>query len=105
MKQTLKIKCPHCGWVRSIEIDFEIGKAEVAKGSAGSAGEGLAQHLAQPSHPVKEFFYGLSKNWQEKIQPLLKEDAYDPENDWLPLPPCPHCGKSYEYNVKTGKTR
>jgi hypothetical protein len=90
MEQIIKVKCPHCGWVRKIELDVEIGRAEVARGESASAAA---------------FFSQLSQTWKEKIQALLKDSEPDPENDWLPLPPCPSCGKAYEYNVKTGKCR
>ena len=94
MQEIIKVKCPHCGWVRKIELDLEIGKAEPAK-----------DLLAGASLAVAGFASRLSKHWQEKIEPLLKERPPDPENDWLPLPPCSSCEKPYEYNVKTGERR
>jgi hypothetical protein len=90
MQEIIKVKCPHCGWVRKIELDVEIGRAEVARGESASP---------------EAFFSQLSQDWQKKIKGLLKDGEPDPENDWLPQPPCSSCGKPYEYNVKTGERR
>ena len=88
--QVIKMKCPHCGWVRRIEIDVEAGQTDVIAG-------------------IGDFFKRLSATWREKIQPLLKDRQLDEANAWLPMPPCPNpepaCGKTYEYNIYSGETR
>ena len=87
-KQVVSMKCPHCGWVRKIELDVEDGRASAVMGAG-----------------VKDFFKGLPAFWQDKIKALIKDRQLDETNDWLPMPNCPHCDKPYEYNVRTGQTR
>ena len=84
--QILRIKCPHCGWVRRITIHVNAGKVDVVAG---------------PENLVLEM--------KEKLKNLFADRELDELNAWIALPPCPNldppCGKIYEYNVRTGETR
>ena len=86
MKQIVKPKCPHCGFIRRIELDIEAGKVDLPAG-------------------IQEFVNALNQNWQEKIKPLLEGRHEFESGNWLPMPPCPECSKPYEYNVVTQETR
>ncbi len=80
MEQVLKIKCPHCGWVRSLDMQAyeETGVATVTR----SIGDDLKQAML-------------------KIKDWLNKNSLDKANAWLDMPACPHCRKTYRYNVKT----
>ncbi len=88
-QQVVKIKCPHCGWVRRMKLDLESGQEDVACG-LDDAGRALHETL---------------QNTLKKIQALLANPAPDEANAWLPMPKCPNCGQAYEYNIHTGETR
>ncbi len=77
-----KIKCPHCGWVRRMKLDAASGQ--------GYGVLGVQEDL-------------------EKLVARLRELIRDPEleeaNAWLSMPACPHCQRTYEYNVRTEAAR
>ncbi len=81
-QQIVKMKCPHCGWVRRMKLDVEAGQADVVRGQ----GEALRDTL-------------------RKIQGMLANPKLEEAEAWLPVPKCPNCGQGYEYNIITGKTR
>ena len=76
-EQAIKIICPHCGKVRT------INKAVfgVSKGPPSAA---------------------LDKAYQKKRESL--GDSGKQTGSWVNLK-CPSCGKAYQYNSKTNKTR
>lgn len=80
--QTLKIKCPHCGWIRSVTVDVDDVGAPVIAGVLDEAKK-------------------LASRWKD----LLVDRTLDQANAWLDMPACPHCRKVYQYNVKTGEVR
>lgn len=88
-KQTLKIKCPHCGWVRRIEIEVE--------GEAVQVTLGLADGVRSASAALQQ----AAQKWRE----LLADVELGEANAWLPMPDCPHCRRPYEYNVQSGEVR
>ena len=81
-EQAQKIKCPHCGWVRKVDVQglVEAGAADTVRGM----GETLRE-IAQ------------------RIQGLLSDPELEEARAWLDLPACPHCGNTYRYNVRTGE--
>ncbi len=79
MEQKVKIKCPHCGWVRSLDVE---AYAELETDVARGLGDELRQVIAR------------MRDW------LIQSDL-DEANAWLDMPPCPHCRKTYRYNIKT----
>ncbi len=80
--QVRKIKCPYCGWIRSIPVDI------VADESMGSAVRGLGEAL---------------RGVAERIRAAMADSQLDEANAWLDMPKCPHCGNVYRYNVRTGE--
>ena len=84
--QTLRIKCPHCGWIRKIELDVPAGRSDIVAGTG-------------------DFLQRLGQDWREKIKEARKDRELDEANNWLPMPDCPNCEKPYEYNVETRQTR
>lgn len=80
--QTLKIKCPHCGWIRSVTVDVDDTGAPVIAGVVDEAKK-------------------LADRWRD----LLTDHELDQANAWLDMPACPNCRKVYQYNVKTGEVR
>ena len=80
MEQQIKIKCPHCGWIRSIDIQAytDVGETDAARG--------LGDEL---------------KKAAETIRKLLTTSSVDEASTWLDMPKCPECEKTYRYNVKT----
>ncbi len=90
-KQTLKIKCPHCGWVRTMTINVQAGQTEVVAGP-------------------RDWVRGASEAIRaavEKFKTMLDDPELKAANAWLPMPACPNvdCGKTYEYNIHTRETR
>ena len=84
--QTLKIKCPYCGWVHRITIQVKAGHVEVVAG------------------PVE-----VIKDLSAKLKELFKDREQEEANLWIAMPPCPNvdpiCNKVYEANLRTGETR
>lgn len=85
MEQTLKIKCPHCGWARSLDVGAyeDSGEATVVRG----VGDDLFQVMAK------------FKEW------AMQSDLND-ANAWVDLK-CPYteCRKTYRFNVKTREVK
>ena len=80
--QVKKIKCPHCGWVRTINISAieDPSTATVVRG----AGDTL-------------------RNVSRRIKELMADKQLNAANAWIDMPTCPHCENSYRYNVRTGE--
>jgi ribosomal protein S27AE len=76
-KQIYKMKCPHCGWKRKMEIDFDMHGSTIPMG-IGDAGDARAE------------------------RPEIDDDA---GGVWRRVRPCSNCGKAYDYNLETGETR
>jgi hypothetical protein len=83
-EQTRKIKCPHCGWIRTLPV-------------------GVVEDLAE-THVVRGFTDAL-KDAAAKIKVALTDSRTDEANAWIDMPPCPHCQNTYQYNVRTGERR
>jgi predicted RNA-binding Zn-ribbon protein involved in translation (DUF1610 family) len=80
-EQVKKIKCPHCGWIRSVNVSVaETGTTDVVRG--------MSDTLKDVARHIKE---------------LLADRQLDAANAWLDMPACPHCGNVYRYNVRTGE--
>lgn len=82
--QDKKIKCPHCGWIRTVPVRVieEAGTTDVTRG----VGE-------------------VIKDLAEKIKAALSDTQLYESNAWLDMPKCPHCDNTYQYNLRTGETR
>jgi phage FluMu protein Com len=78
--QVKKIKCPHCGWIRSINVSA-IEDASVTTVTRGDTLKDVAR----------------------RIRELLADKQLKAANAWLDMPTCPHCENSYRYNVRTGE--
>jgi uncharacterized protein (UPF0212 family) len=83
-EQVKKIKCPHCGWVRSVNV----GALEDAS---------VASVVLGPGEALKAI--------AEKIKAALNDAALDEANAWIDMSACPHCNQVYQYNVRTGERR
>jgi len=83
-EQHLRIKCPHCGWVRRLPVRVaeDLGHADVVRG----VGDKL-------------------KECMDRIRAALADSALDEANAWIDMAPCPHCENTYQYNVQTGECR
>ncbi len=84
--QVRKIKCPYCGWIRSIPV----GVIE---------DESMASVVRGPAEALQGAI--------EKIRALLADAQLEEANAWLDMPACPNpdCGKVYRYNARTGEVR
>ncbi len=80
--QTHKIKCPHCGWVRSMIIDVDDVDTIVVRGVLDPVGD-------------------LAK----RLKDALTDTALTEANAWMDMPACSHCQKVYQYNLKTGEVK
>jgi endogenous inhibitor of DNA gyrase (YacG/DUF329 family) len=76
-EQAIKITCPHCGKIRTINPAV-FG---VSKGPPSAA---------------------LEKAYQKKRESMVESGGKSAS--WISLK-CPHCGKPYQYNSKTHKAR
>jgi endogenous inhibitor of DNA gyrase (YacG/DUF329 family) len=76
-EQVIKITCPHCGKIRSINPAVFGG----VKGPPSAA---------------------LEKAYQKKRETLVEPGKQS--GSWINLK-CPSCGKPYQYNSKTHKAR
>lgn len=83
-EQIKKIKCPHCGWIRSVNV------AALEDASMASVVRGLDDAI---------------KTIIERINQVLGDTALDEANAWMDMPACPYCDNVYQYNVRTGETR
>lgn len=75
--QAIKIVCPHCGKTRTVNPAV-LGVAKTPPSAA------------------------LEKAYQKKRESLV--GAGKQAGSWINMK-CPHCGKPYQYNSKTNKTR
>lgn len=84
MEQIIKIKCPHCGWIRKVDVQAyeDIGSTSMVQG------------------PVDEL-----KKAAEKIKNFLTSNSLDAANAWIDMPPCSNCQKTYRFNVKTREVK
>ncbi len=84
-EQTRKIKCPHCGWIRTIQTqaNADISSTVVALGKTSD----------------------LIKAAAERLRAMLADSQLDAANAWIDMPDCPECANPYGYNVRTGETR
>jgi phage FluMu protein Com len=82
--QDKKIKCPHCGWIRTVPIRVieEAGTTDVVKG-----------------------IETVIKNIGEKLKAALSDTQLNEANSWIDMPRCPNCSNTYQYNTRTGETR
>jgi UDP-3-O-acyl-N-acetylglucosamine deacetylase len=80
--QIKRIKCPHCGWIRKIDISV------IEDESIATVTRKIGDHL---------------KATVEHIQALLAALQLDEANAWVDMPECPYCGNVYRYNVRTGE--
>lgn len=76
-EQAVKITCPHCGKVRTVNPAV-FG---VSKGPPSAA---------------------LEKAYQKKRESVV--EAGKQKGSWINMK-CPHCGKPYQYNANTRKAR
>ena len=83
--QVRKIKCPHCGFIRTVPVSV---LEDESLGSAVRGGLSDALHGAA-----------------ERIRAALSDPALDQANAWIDLPPCGHCHQPYQYNARTGEVR
>ena len=80
MEQKIKIKCPNCGWIRSINI------LAYENSGAATVVNGTREEIEKVVESMKE---------------MLSKSKLDDANAWLDMPACPICKRSYRYNVKT----
>lgn len=80
----IKITCPHCGWVRGINMETyeEIGSSIATRSLAIEA-----------------------EKFIESIKRLLTNNTIENTNAWIDMPPCPSCNKSFRYNAKTNEAK
>jgi hypothetical protein len=79
-EQTHKIKCPHCGWIRTVPVG------------------------ALEDESVTDVMRGIGDTIRaigERIKGLLADPELDAANAWIDVPACPHCQNEYRYNVRT----
>jgi DNA-directed RNA polymerase subunit RPC12/RpoP len=81
-QQTRAIKCPHCGWERSIQIDV-VEDESMARVAAG----------------LRDLLRKLRNTQQATKQSTDLADA----NATIDIPKCANCGKAYRYNSRTGE--
>ncbi len=84
-KQERKVKCPHCGWVRTIDVSVYEDEA-AATVVAGRMSDVLRAAVA-------------------RVREMLADPRLEEANAWVDMPPCPHCQNVYRYNVRTGEVR
>jgi RNase P subunit RPR2 len=80
--QIKRIKCPHCGWIRRLNVRV------IEEESVATVTRGMSEALRAAA---------------ERIKALLDDAQLDQANAWVDMPACPHCGNVYRYNVRTGE--
>lgn len=82
--QDKKIKCPHCGWIRTVPVKVieETGTTDVVRG-----------------------IETVIKDIGERIKAALSNKQLNEANAWINMPKCPHCSNTYQYNTRTGESR
>jgi uncharacterized protein (UPF0212 family) len=81
-QQVRKIKCPYCGWIRT--VDVRVLEDEATATVVRSMSEVL-------------------KAAAQRIKALLDDPQLDEANAWVDIPECPNCDNVYRYNVRTGE--
>ena len=84
-RQIRKVKCPHCGWIRTVDVPVYED-------------ETMATVL---SVPVNDAIRDVA----ETMKGLVADPALNEANAWLDMPPCPHCENVYQYNVRTSEVK
>jgi hypothetical protein len=84
MEQIIKIKCPHCGWIRKVDVQAyqDSGAASVTR-------------------DIKDEL----RKAVEGIRNYLSMDSLDQANAWIDMPACSNCSKTYRYNVQTREVK
>jgi RNase P subunit RPR2 len=78
-EQTIKMKCPHCGWIRSLSLAIEEDSfTDVVRG------------------PIDEL-----KKAAARIKAALTDSKLNEANERLDMPKCSNCGNVYRYNLRT----
>jgi RNase P subunit RPR2 len=80
MEQILKIKCPHCGWIRRLDVQ--------AYEDSG---------ITSVTRDIKDEL----RKAVENVRSMLTNDSLADANGWIDMPACSNCDKTYRYNVKT----
>ena len=80
--QTVKIKCPHCGWIRRINTRVVEDES-----------------LADVTRGVGEVIRDIARRVQAALASPVESTG------WIDIPACPHCDNPYQYNVHTGEVR
>jgi hypothetical protein len=83
MEQNIKIKCPHCGWIRNLD------KRTYEDTVMTFVTRGIREDILKLIESAKSSF---------------AMDSIDEANAWVDFR-CSHCQKTYQYNAKTGETR
>jgi uncharacterized Zn-finger protein len=81
-QQDRKIKCPHCGWVRTVPVSVIVG-------------EGTTDAVRGIGDTIRDV--------AAKIRAALADAQLDAANAWIDMPACPHCGNVYRYNIRSGE--
>ena len=81
-EQVKKLKCPYCGWIRTVHVNV------IEDELMATAVQGMSDAL---------------KAAAERIKTLLADTRLDEANAWVDMPKCPHCENVYRYNVRTGE--
>ncbi len=82
--QDRKVKCPHCGWIRSVPVK------SLVDASMTDAVMGMGDAI---------------KAVGAKIRAMLSDRELQAANAWIDMPACPNCKNTYGYNVLTGEVR
>jgi transcription elongation factor Elf1 len=82
--QDRKIKCPHCGWIRTVPASV------INDESMADAVRGIGEAI---------------KAVAARVRAALADAQLDEANAWIDMPACPNpnCGKVYRYNARTGE--
>jgi len=81
-RQDRRIKCPHCGWVRTVPVSV------IADESTTDVVKGIGETI---------------RDVAAKIRAALADAQLDAANAWIDMPACPHCGKVYRYNIRSSE--
>jgi hypothetical protein len=81
-QQERKIKCPYCGWIRTVPVSVIVDE------STTDAVRGAGDTLREVG---------------QRIRSLLADRQLDAANAWIDMPACPHCNNVYRYNARTGE--
>ena len=84
MEQIIKIKCPHCGWVRKLDVQA------IEDSGVASVTRGLKDDLVKAAASLKS---------------SLSKDSLGEANAWIDMPACSNCKNTYRYNVKSREVK